>query len=55
MRRLSNWFERYLGWFFVNGNKQEQWSKYIFDKYEKRKTIYNKENNSGNTHSSHSK
>lgn len=35
MRRLNNWFERYLGWFFVNGNKQEQWSKYIFDKYEK--------------------
>ncbi len=35
MRRLNNWFERYLGWFFINGNKQEQWSKYIFDKYEK--------------------
>jgi hypothetical protein len=35
MRRLINWFERYLGWFFINGNKQEQWGKYIFDKYEK--------------------
>lgn len=33
-KKLEKWFDLNLGWLFVNGNKQEQWSQYIKDKYE---------------------
>ena len=29
MNKFNNWFEINLGWLFVNGRKQEQWTKYI--------------------------
>jgi|TARA_R110002012_G_scaffold5109_1_gene23234 hypothetical protein len=29
MRKLNDWFEINLGWLFVNGRKQEQWTEYI--------------------------
>jgi hypothetical protein len=31
---MVKWFEINLGWFFVNGRKQEQWNKYLKEKYE---------------------
>lgn len=30
---MSKWFEINLGWFFINGRKQEQWNKYLKQKY----------------------
>ena len=30
---FKKWFEINLGWFFINGRKQEQWGKYLRDKY----------------------
>jgi hypothetical protein len=30
---MVKWFEINLGWFFVNGRKQEQWNKYLKEKY----------------------
>lgn len=32
---MVKWFEINLGWFFVNGRKQEQWNKYLKVKYGK--------------------
>jgi hypothetical protein len=32
---MVKWFEINLGWFFVNGRKQEQWNKYLKEKYGK--------------------
>ena len=29
MKKLNDWFEINLGWLFVNGRKQEQWTEYI--------------------------
>lgn len=34
MRNLIKWFEINLGWFFVNGQKQVEWSEYLRKKYE---------------------
>lgn len=31
---MVKWFEINLGWFFINGRKQEQWNKYLKEKYE---------------------
>jgi hypothetical protein len=31
---MVKWFEINLGWFFVNDRKQEQWNKYLKEKYE---------------------
>jgi hypothetical protein len=30
---MIKWFEINLGWFFINGRKQEQWSEYLKQKY----------------------
>ena len=30
---MSKWFEINLGWFFINGRKQEQWNEYLKQKY----------------------
>lgn len=35
---MVKWFEINLGWFFVNGRKQEQWNKYLKEKYESNRT-----------------
>lgn len=32
---MKKWFEINLGWFFINGMKQEQWNEYLKQKYEK--------------------
>jgi len=33
IRKINKWFELNLGWFFVNGRKQEDWAKYLKNKY----------------------
>tara|TARA_Y100001938_G_C8007116_1_gene387944 strand:- start:830 stop:973 length:144 start_codon:yes stop_codon:yes gene_type:complete len=33
--KLMKWFDLNIGWFFVNGFKQEEWYEYIKDKYGK--------------------
>jgi len=33
MERLNKWFELNLGWFFVNGRKQDEWCEYLRKKY----------------------
>jgi hypothetical protein len=30
---IKKWFEINIGWFFINGNKQEQWFEYLKGKY----------------------
>jgi len=30
---MKKWFEINLGWFFINGVKQQQWSEYLKKKY----------------------
>lgn len=30
---LRKWFELKIGWFFINGNKQDEWSDYLEKKY----------------------
>jgi hypothetical protein len=32
--RIIKWFELNLGWFFVNGRKQETYANYLKNKYE---------------------
>lgn len=33
MKALEKWFELNLGWFFINGRKQEDWYVYLRKKY----------------------
>jgi hypothetical protein len=35
IKKLNRWFEPNLGWFFINGRKQEQWNEYLKNKYKK--------------------
>lgn len=35
VKKLNRWFELNLGWFFINGRKQEQWNEYLKNKYKK--------------------
>ena len=30
---MKKWFEINLGWFFINGVKQQQWCEYLKKKY----------------------
>lgn len=30
---MIKWFEINLGWFFINGIKQQQWNEYLKQKY----------------------
>lgn len=32
--KMIKWFEINLGWFFINGRKQQQWNEYLKQKYE---------------------
>ena len=31
--KINKWFELNLGWFFINGRKQDAWRKYLKKKY----------------------
>jgi thymidine kinase len=33
LKRLQKWFDLNVGWFFVNGRKQEAWFEYLKNKY----------------------
>lgn len=33
LEKIKKWFDLKIGWFFVNGRKQEDWRKYLRDKY----------------------
>jgi hypothetical protein len=35
LRACERWFELNLGWFFINGRKQEVWHEYLRKKYGK--------------------
>jgi hypothetical protein len=30
---INKWFELNWGWFFINGNKQDEWYEYLRKKY----------------------
>jgi hypothetical protein len=32
-KRFEKWFDLNLGWFFINGKKQEQYCEYLKEKY----------------------
>jgi hypothetical protein len=34
--RFNRWFELNWGWFFINGNKQNAWYRYLRMKYKKK-------------------
>ena len=34
--KFKVWFEKNLGWFFINGYKQADWHKYLREKYGKK-------------------
>lgn len=34
---INKWFEIHWGWFFINPHKQEDWYKYLNNKYNKDK------------------
>ncbi len=34
LNKIERWFDLNVGWFFVNGRKQEAWLEYINEKYE---------------------
>jgi len=40
-KKIGRWFDLNLGWLFINGNKTEQYRKFLKEKYEN-----NKRNNS---------
>jgi hypothetical protein len=31
--KFKVWFEKNLGWFFINGRKQKEWNQYLQNKY----------------------
>ena len=33
MNKLIKFFEIKFGWFFINGNKQDAWERYLKNKY----------------------
>ena len=33
LKKLERFFDLKIGWMFVNGRKQEDWYKYLKDKY----------------------
>jgi len=35
LKRLEKWFDLNLGWFFINGNRQEDWANHLREKYGK--------------------
>ena len=35
LSRINRFFEIHIGWFFINGNYQEDWARYLKKKYEK--------------------
>lgn len=37
LKKLDWWFDYYIGWMFYNGNKQDQYIKYMENKWGKNK------------------
>ena len=33
LSKIERWFDLNLGWFFINGMKQDEWSEYLREKY----------------------
>ena len=33
LRKIERWFDLNLGWFFINGMKQDEWYAYLQEKY----------------------
>jgi hypothetical protein len=33
-KKFEKWFDLNLGWFFIKGRKQEDWYKYLNEKYQ---------------------
>ena len=33
LKKIERWFDLNLGWFFINGRKQEKWQQYLKGKY----------------------
>ena len=33
IKRFEKWFDLNMGWFFVNGHKQESWYEHLKNKY----------------------
>ncbi len=33
LQKFKKWFEITIGWFFINGRKQKEWSNYLKEKY----------------------
>jgi hypothetical protein len=33
LKRFEKWFDLNLGWFLINGNKQEDWREHLKQKY----------------------
>lgn len=33
IKKLEKWFELNIGWFVINGKKQEKYKKYLKEKY----------------------
>jgi hypothetical protein len=34
-KRIEQWFELTIGWFFINGRKGDEWIEYLKQKYDK--------------------
>ena len=33
LKRIEKWLDLNLGWFFINGRKQDQWNEHLKEKY----------------------
>ena len=33
LKRIEKWLDLNLGWFFINGRKQDQWCEHLKEKY----------------------
>jgi hypothetical protein len=42
MKSFIKWFELNLGWFFINGRKQNDWTAYLRNKYKDDRTRNNR-------------
>ena len=36
LENIGKWFDLYLGWFFINGMKRDEWNDYIKEKYKEK-------------------
>ena len=40
MKKFMKWFELNVGWFFVNGFKEDDWHDYLNQKYKTKNNSY---------------